>query len=220
MFAERLVIGPLALIIGALFCFAGYRLFRVIMAIWGFLIGFFISLQVIPSFLGSSTLATGLAWGTGLALGLLLAILAYALYTAAMTLLGASVGYLLGTGLMTGLGIGNQTVVVVVVGLVLALLFAILILALDLARLLIVANTALGGAASIVISILLFSSLLSADFYHFDQLAAFVRGSPAWLLLWLALAVVGGVFQLQNTRRYQLEKYVLARKVVHPYQQE
>ncbi|HXR64749.1 MAG TPA: DUF4203 domain-containing protein, partial [Ktedonobacteraceae bacterium] len=78
MFAERLIIGPLALIIGALFCFAGYRLFRVIMAIWGFLLGFFIGTQVIMSLLGNTTFATGLAWGTGILLGLILALLAYA----------------------------------------------------------------------------------------------------------------------------------------------
>jgi hypothetical protein len=216
MFAERLIIGPLALIIGALFCFAGYRLFRVIMAIWGFLLGFFIGTQVIMSLLGNTTFATGLAWGTGILLGLLLALLAYALYTAAMTLLGASIGYLLGTGLMTALGIGNQSTVVIIVGLILAVLFAILILALDLARLLIVVNTARGGAAAIVIAILLLYSLIPMDVFSFDQLSTLLKNSPGWLLLWLGLSLLGGIFQLQNTRRYQLEKYVLARKVSPP----
>jgi hypothetical protein len=213
MFAERLIIGPLVLIIGLLFCFAGYRLFRVIMAIWGFLIGFFVSLQMVPLFLGSSVVATGLSWATGVILGLVLATLAYALYTAAMTLMGASVGYLLGTGLMTALGVGNQTVVVIVVGLVLALLFAVLILALDLARLLIVGSTAMGGAASIVLGILFIAQFLPVDMLSFAQPITFVRNAPIWLLLWLALAIVGGVFQLQNTRHYRLEKYALARKV-------
>jgi hypothetical protein len=216
MFTERLIIGLLALIIGALFCFAGYRLFRVIMAIWGFLLGFFVGTQVIMSLLGNTTFATGLAWGTGILLGLLLALLAYALYTAAMTLLGASIGYLLGTGLMTALGIGNQSTVVIIVGLILAVLFAILILALDLARLLIVANTAMGGAAAIVIAILLLYSLIPMDVFSFDQLSTLLKNSPGWLLLWLGLSLLGGIFQLQNTRRYQLEKYVLARKVSPP----
>ncbi|HEX7736630.1 MAG TPA: DUF4203 domain-containing protein [Ktedonobacteraceae bacterium] len=213
MLAERLIIGPLALLIGALFCFAGYRLFRVIMAIWGFLLGFFIGMQITSSLLANTSFVTGAAWTAGIVLGLALAILAYALYTAAMTLLGAGIGYVLGTGLMTGLGIGNQMILVVVVGLVLAILFAILILALDLARLLIVVNTAMGGSASIVVGVLLLYQYIPTDFLHFDQLSASLKASPAWLLLWLALAVGGGFFQMQNTRRYQLEKYVLARKV-------
>ncbi len=218
MFAERLIIGPLALIIGTLFCFAGYRLFRVIMAIWGFLLGFFIGIQVIMSFPGNSTFVTGLAWGTGILLGLLLALLAYALYTAAMTLLGASIGYIFGTGLMTALGIGNQTLLVLIVGLVLAVFFAVLVLALDLARLLIVVNTAMGGSAAIVIAILLLYSLIPIDIFSFDQLSTLLRNSPGWLLLWLGLSLLGGIFQLRNTRRYQLEKYVLARKVSQPPQ--
>lgn len=216
MFAERLIIGPIALIIGVLFCFAGYRLFRIIMAIWGFLLGFFIGMQIITSFMGSDTLATVLAWSTGLLLGLAIAILAYALYAAAMTLLGASIGYIVGTGLMAGLGLGNQTMLVVIVGVVLAILFAILIVALDLARLLIVGNTAMGGAAAIVVGILLLATLIPADLLHFDQLLNLIKASPGWLLLWLLLAIVGGIFQLQNTRSYQFEKYVLARKVSRP----
>jgi len=212
MLAERLVIGPLALLIGILFCFAGYRLFRVIMAIWGFLLGFFIGTQIVTSFLDSSSVTSTLSWSVGILLGLVLAILAYALYTAAMTLLGASIGYVLGTTLVTGLGIGNQAMLVVGVGLILAVLFAILILALDLARLLIVANTSMGGAAAIVIGILLLAMLIPTDFLHFDQLADFIKNEPAWLLLWLGLAIAGGIFQLQNTRSYQLEKYALARK--------
>ena len=169
MFAERLIISLLALLIGTLCCFAGYRLFRVIMAIWGFLLGFVMCMQITTSFLGSNNLATNLSWGAGILLGLILALLAYTLYTAAMTLLGASIGYILGTGLVTGLGLGNQATLVVIVGLILALLFAILIVALDLARLLIVANTAMGGAAAIVIGILLLYAAIPMDFLHFEQ---------------------------------------------------
>ncbi len=212
MLAERLIIGLLALVIGVLFCFAGYRLFRVMMAIWGFLLGFFIGTQVILSSLGHGSLETILAWGTGILLGLILATLAYALYTAAMTLLGASIGYALGTGLMTGLGIGNQASLVVAVGLILALLFAILVLALDLARLLIVVNTAMGGAAAIIAGFLFLSAPRPVDLLQFSQLFAVVQNSPGWLLLCLGLAIVGGIFQLRNTRDYQFEKYVLARK--------
>ncbi|HXR64543.1 MAG TPA: hypothetical protein VN729_01375, partial [Ktedonobacteraceae bacterium] len=92
----------------------------------------------------------------------------------------------------------------------------ILILALDLARLLIVVNTAMGGAAAIVIAILLLYSLIPMNVFSFGQLSTLLKNSPGWLLLWLGLSLFGGIFQLQNTRRYQLEKYVLARKVSPP----
>jgi hypothetical protein len=185
------------------------------MAIWGFLLGLFVSMQVIVSFLGNGTWAIALAWGVGILVGLVLAILAYALYSAAITLLGASIGYTLGVGLMTLLGVGDQATVVVIVGLILASLFAILILTLDLARLLIVANTALGGATAIVTGIFFLLALIPADLSSMNPLITLVKSSPTWLLLWVGLAIVGGAFQLRNTRRYQLEKYALARRVPH-----
>lgn len=212
---ERFLIGSVVLLIGTLFCFAGYRLFRVIMTFWGWLLGFVVGIQLVPYLLGDGLLSTILAWATGLVLGCVLALLAYALYAAAITLLGASFGYTLGVGLMTALGIGNQTMLVVSVGLVLAFLCAILVLALDLARLLIVANTALGGAATIVIGILLLLAQIPLDSLSFQQLALLLKSTPAWLVLWLGLAITGGVFQLEKTRHYQFEKYTLARKVSH-----
>jgi hypothetical protein len=213
MVAERLIISLLALIIGFLFCFLGYRLFRMIMAIWGFLLGFLVGAQFVLSLLGSSTLATTLAWVTGVVLGLVLATLAYALYTAALTLLGASIGYMLGVGLMEVLGLGNQTILVVIIGLILAVLFAILILALDLARLFIIANTAMGGAASLILGLLWFFNLIPISLLDTKQLSMLIRQSPPWLLGWLAIAVMGGIFQSQHTRRYKLERYAFARKV-------
>lgn len=212
MFAERLVISLIVLILGMLFCFAGYRLFRVIMALWGFLIGFLIGAQLITSFVGNGVLTAELAWFVGIILGIILAVLAYALYTAAIVILGASIGYILGTGLMATLGIDQQEALVAIVGLILALLFAILILALDLVRLLIVTNTALGGAAATVVGILLLLGLIPPDFLQLGQVGAFIRDSPGWLMLWLLIAVAGGVFQLQNSRSHTLEKYTLARK--------
>lgn len=212
MSVERLIVGLVALIIGSLFCFAGYRLFRIITAIWGFLIGFLIGTQVIPSLLGGDFANTALAWIAGVLLGLILAMLAYALYAAAVTILGASIGYILGTGLMAGLGLGNQETLVVVVGLILAGLFAILILALDLVRLLIVANTALSGAGALIVGILLLLGPLPLNFLNNGLLGTFIKDSPGWLLLWLLFAVIGGVVQLQSTRNYTLERYALARK--------
>jgi len=83
MVAERLLIGPAVLIMGVLLCFAGYRLFRVLITIWGFFLGFFIGAQAIASIFGQGFLSTPLAWVVGCVSGLVLAAAAYALYAAA-----------------------------------------------------------------------------------------------------------------------------------------
>jgi hypothetical protein len=119
---------------------------------------------------------------------------------------------MLGVGLMEVLGLGNQTILVVIIGLILAVLFAILILALDLARLFIIANTAMGGAASLTLGLLWLFSFIPISILDTNQLSSLIRQSPLWLLGWLAVAVIGGIFQSQHTRRYKLEKYALARK--------
>lgn len=207
MISETLIIGLIALVVGVLLCFAGYRLFRILIAVWGFFIGFLIGAQVVASILHSDFLTTPLAWGAGLLLGLILAVLAYALYAAAVTILGASVGYLLGAGLVTALGYGNQEIVIIGAGLALAIIFGVLILAFDLVRLLVIANTALGGAGTVVTGVLLLFRVIDLNFLRSGVVGAFIRNSPGWILLWLALAVVGGTFQMQNTQRYRLEKY-------------
>lgn len=207
MLSETLIIGLVALVVGALLCFAGYRLFRILIAIWGFFIGFLTGAQVVASVLHSDFLTTPLAWIAGIVLGLVLAVLAYALYAAAVTILGASVGYLIGAGLVTALGYGNQGIVVTVAGLALAILFGVLILVLDLVRLLVIANTALGGAGTMVTGLLLLFGVINLDFLRSGVVGAFIKESPGWVLLWLALAVIGGTFQMQNTQHYRLEKY-------------
>ncbi len=223
MFAERFIFSLVTLIIGAVFCFAGYRLFRVLMVIWGFSTGFLVGAQAVVYFLGGNFLSTPLAWITGItstplawiagiACGLVLAVLAYALYAAAIAILGGSIGYFAGVGLMTGLGLTNLGSLVVIVGLILAFFFAILILVLDLARILIIAITALSGAGAIVVGILLLSGVIQQDFLQSGAVTAFIEGSPGWVMLWLAIAVAGGVLQMQNTQRYTLEKYVLAQR--------
>ena len=212
MVAERLLIGPAVLIIGVLLCFAGYRLFRVLITIWGFCIGFCIGAQIIASVFGQGFLATPLAWVVGCVSGLVLAACACALYAAAFTLLGAGLGYLAGVGLMTASGITSQGSLVVIVGLLFALFIAIITLALGVAKIVIIVDTALGGAGAIILGILLLSGGIQGDYLDLGAVRAFIDASPGWVMLWMAIAVLGGLFQLQYTQRYRLEKYVFARK--------
>jgi len=212
MFAERLLIGPAVLIMGVLLCFAGYRLFRVLITIWGFFIGFCIEAQIIASIFGQGFLSTPLAWVVGCVSGLVLAACACALYAAAFTLLGAGLGYLAGVGLMAASGITSQGSLVVIVGLLFALSFAIITLALNIAKIVIIVDTALGGAGAIILGVLLLSGEIPGDFLGLGAVSAFIEASPGWVMLWMAIAVLGGLFQLQYTQRYRLEKYVLAQK--------
>ncbi len=197
----------ITLAVGGIFCFAGYRLFRIIIAVWGFFIGFLIGAQVLSSLFGNTFLATPLAWVVGIVLGIILACLSYALYTAAIAILGASVGYLIGVGLMTALGFDNQTTLTFLAGVLVGALFGLLILFLHLAKLLIILNTALGGASAIILGLLLFLKLVPLSFLDTGLVGALIKGSPVWGIAWLVVAALGIIVQYQSTRHYEVEKY-------------
>src|ERR1700738_3686604 len=122
MSTETIFMSLITLAVGAFFCFAGYRLFRVLITIWGFFIGLFIGGQIASLLFGGSFLATPFAWVVGIILGLILGGFAYALYSAAITILGASVGYLVGIGLMSALGFDGSALLTLLAGVCVALL--------------------------------------------------------------------------------------------------
>jgi len=207
MLVEPLIVGVVTLTVGAVFCFAGYRLFRIIIAVWGFLAGFLIGAQAVTSLFNSTFLSNELGWVAGIVLGILLASLAYFLYSAAIAILGASVGYLIGIGLMTALGFDGQGISTFLAGILVAVLFGVLILVLNLAKILIIINTALGGSSAIVFGILYLFGLVPLDFLKTGLIGAFVKGSPSWGLVWLIIALLGFAVQWQSTQHYKLETY-------------
>jgi len=113
---------------------------------------------------------------------------------------------------MTASGITSQGSLVVIVGLLFAVSFAIITLALGVAKIVIIVDTALGGAGATILGILLLSGGIQGDFLHLGAMRTFLDASPGWVMLWVAIAVLGGLFQMQHTQRYRLEKYVFAQK--------
>src|SRR5690349_9793032 len=127
MSLKLLVVGILALVIGTALCLAGYRAFRILIAIWGFFAGFLLMMQAVVASSGGLVSIEGLI--IAFVVGLLLAVLAYYLYVAAVLILSASVGLWVGTGLMMALGFSNHSTAALIGGLVLAFALAVLTLA-------------------------------------------------------------------------------------------
>src|SRR5689334_14351915 len=141
-----LIAGIIALLVGMAFCFAGYRFFRFLIAIWGFLTGFLLTAQVLSNSAGGHLQLSPLGLIIAVIVGLVLAALAYYLYVAAVVILGASVGFWIGTGLVAAVGYGSHSALALLVGVICAIVLAILTLTLNLTRLLIIVGTAVGGA--------------------------------------------------------------------------
>jgi hypothetical protein len=197
-----LIVGIVALLVGIAFCFAGYRFFRFLIAIWGFLTGFLLTAQAFSNGSEGHLLLSPLGLIIAVIVGLVLAALAYYLYVAAVVILGASVGFWVGTGLVAAVGFGSHSALALLVGIICAIVLAILTLTLNLTRLLIIIGTALGGASAIVAGVLLFLGIIRLDALSSGIVGAIISGSRQWSLVWLILAAVGIIVQMSRSQSY------------------
>ena len=186
---------PAAIILlagGLVSCFAGYRLFRVVLSIYGFILGALLA----TSIAGAGSTATLLIWA--LVGGLAGAAILNLAYFLGVVLVGASIGALLATVLF-GRGGGDPHTLVVV-------LFAIAgaVAASMLQRYVIVAGTAFGGAwTALVGAMALVGDKAAAKAASANDVWVVYPLDPApgrkWLpIAWLVLGLAGLVVQLRS----------------------
>ncbi len=187
---------PAALILllgGLLACFAGYRLFRVVLAVYGFILGaLFASSLVSPA----SALSMVVAALVGGLIGALVLTVAYFLGVA---LIGAGFGALVAHTLWAQQGWGDPAalplLIFVAVGAVFALIFQ---------RYVIVAGTAFGGAwTALVGALALFGD--GAARHAADATTVWIvypfnppLSRPVALATWIVLGIIGVVVQLRS----------------------
>lgn len=190
------------IVIGAALLVAGYRLFRLLAPIWGFLVGFNLATAVMRGVLHTQPLATATGWIVAVVLGLIFAALAYGYYYLSVVILGASVGYTLGQTAVATL-FAQAGVSTLIAGLIGAAALAVLVIALNLPKALIVVLTALGGASAAVAGVMLAFGWVSLDTLQSSLTAsgAAAAFAPGWVtLVTLGLAVVGVLAQAGRLR--------------------
>lgn len=192
-----------AALFGVAFCFLGYRLFLVMLPIWGFFAGFWLGAEVTSLLLGAGFLATTIGWVVGFLVGLLGAILSYLFYLWGVVLIAAGFGAALGSGFMAALGFESGFVVVIVI-LISAIVVVALTLLLNLQKYVIIAITAIGGANILLLSGLLLFGQVSLEELQItgNTIKPILQDSWFWLVVWLALAVAGFVVQTRANRSY------------------
>jgi hypothetical protein len=183
------------LIGGVISCFAGYRVFRLVLGIYGFILG---------ALFASAAMGTEhTVWMIAAALvgGLVGALILIAAYFVGVALLGAGIGALTASLIWASLGREPGAAVVIVFAIVGALG------ALVLQRYVIVGATAFGGAWTIIVGALaLTGNRLAADAATRNNVWLAYPMNPApgnyWILLvWIALGITGVVVQLSVTAK-------------------
>ena len=189
---------PAALILlagGVLSCFAGYRFFRIVLGIFGFILGALLASGAVGS--------EHTVWMIGAALigGVVGALILIAAYFVGVALVGALIGAL-GTSLIwASLGSEPSAWIVIVFSIAGALA------ALALQRYVIVGFTAFGGAWTIIVGALaVMGSRVAVDAAARNNVWLAYPMNPApgnyWILLvWLGLGVAGAFVQLSITAK-------------------
>ena len=160
---EDIVIGLVALIAGSVFCYSGYRAFRVIIPIWGAFTGFAAGAGLISALTGDALLAKPIGWVLGLILALGFSVLAYLYYEVAVVLTMGSVGFMAGSALMPALGV-SWNWLIVLVAVAVSLVFAVFAITTNFPRIVLVVVSATAGATAMVAGgMLLTGALETAD---------------------------------------------------------
>ena len=196
--------GLIAFLFGLALTFAGYRLFLILLPIWGFFFGLWLGAQSIQVLFGVGFLSTVTSWVVGFIVGALFAVLSYLFYIFAVAVIAGSLGYYAAVGLLLAIGL-NMNFLVWLIGIVAAVALAFVTIRFNLQKWVIIIATSLAGAAVV------FGSFY-VMFNPWTQLAenpirALLGSSPLLMILALALAAFGIYAQYRNTQTFTLDSY-------------
>jgi hypothetical protein len=193
------VIGLLAIVIGLLACFAGYRVFRIVLPILGFLVGFGVGAQIAESVFNEPYLSTPLSWGVAIVVGLLAAVIAFVWWYVSVAIAIAGLGYAIGYGAATGLGVGANAAWII--GIAVAIIFGIGAIALRVPTGLVIVVSAFWGASALLGGVLVLLGRIDPNQLRNGTVDVVVADSVVMLGIWLALGIAGVVVQWMTTPR-------------------
>lgn len=203
---EFLCVSLIAMVVGLAICFNGYKWFLILLPIWGFFWGFAIGAQTLQAVFGIGFLATVTSWVLGFVVGAVFAMASYLFYLVAVALMAGSLGYALGLGIMGLIGF-DFGLITWLVGIVLAVIVAGVTIYFNLYKYVIIVTTAIGGAGTIVITLMFgYGGLTLAQFAE-NPIRVALQGSPLWTIFFVVLAVLGIASQLATSRAFELEPY-------------
>jgi hypothetical protein len=201
-----LVAGALLLFLGGLVAFGGYRLFLILLPIYGFFFGLSFGAHSVQALFGDGFLSTTTSWVIGFFIGLLFGLLSYLFWIFAVALVAGSLGYGL-VAAFFGLFDADLDVLVWIIGVVVGLIFAIGAVVLNLQKAVVIVATALLGAWTIVATFLFLFTSATPETLAESGAKVVLDDHPLWFLIFAVVAAFGMVFQFAANRTYEIEQY-------------
>jgi hypothetical protein len=197
MSIEGILVGLLAIVIGAAWAFYGLKLFTILLPIWAFFFGLVTGAQWAQDVFGQGFFSSVLSWGIGLVFGLVLAAISYFWYYAAITILAGAAGYALGVGFFEYLGVGTG-VIAIVVGLVIGALFAIGTFLLGVPVLLVMIFSAFSGAAAIVNGVLILLGTIKLADVDVGIFGSLLHQGPVGTVAFILIGAAALIYQMRD----------------------
>jgi len=201
---QAICIGVIGILFGLTALFAGYRLFLVLLPIWGFFAGFAIGAQALPALFGTGFLSELTSWIVGLVVGILFAVLSYLFYLVGVAILAGSIGYALGAGIIFAIS-PDWNLLAFLVGIVAAIVVAALVILLNIQKWVVILLTSIGGAGAIIAGLLIMFGIVSLADVGQNAIISYWRENWLWYLIGIALAVAGFFAQARSTSQYNIE---------------
>jgi hypothetical protein len=198
----------IALVFGLLVVFGGYRLFLVLLPIWGFFAGFLVGAQTIHFLIGDAFLGTITGWVVGFFIGLLFAVLSYLFYIVAVAVISFTAGYAASIAVLQWLFNFEDTGFLVwLIGVVVGVVLTLVVIRFNWQKYAIIIITAFGGTSAIIYTLL-------ATFYGVgvvsltnNPVALAVDNSWLWFIFFVVVAGTGIYFQLVANRSFEVDSY-------------
>jgi hypothetical protein len=187
----ELLVALIFIAVGAAALFVGFKLWLVLLPIFGFFVGFVAGTEIVSTLLGEGGfLQNVLGIVVGAIVAVLFAFLALFWWWAGVVLVIAGFGFAIGYGLLPAIGLDAE-VLSWVIGLTIAAIFAVAAVVLRLPRALVIVATSLWGSGAVLAGVLVILNQIEVENLGFGAVDQVINESFFWFIAWLALAVVG-----------------------------
>jgi hypothetical protein len=205
MSLEGIVIGTLGILLGAAFAFAGFRLFLLLLPIWGLFTGFMVGAGATATLLGESFLAGTVAIVVGIVVAVVFALRSWFYWWGAVLVVAGSLGYIITHWVLVAVGFSADGWVGVLIALAAGVAVAIVALLANAPKYVAIILTAFSGAASLSAGIALFLGVIKPDALPNGALVGIYQEGWLWIGIWALVAAAGIIAQLQMTARMEAD---------------
>ena len=208
MSIEGIVVGLLGVLLGAAFCFNGFRWFLLLLPIWGLFVGFTTGASAVALLLNEGFLASVLGIGVGVALALVFALLSWFYWWGAILVVAGSLGYLVTHLVLEAIGFASDGFLTAVIAIAAGVILAFAALFANAPKFVAIILTAFAGASWLTAGIALVPGIIKTADLDQGPLVAVYQQGPFWIIVWGVLAAAGIIAQIQTTKRWEQDLVV------------